>query len=387
VRKFWFLCVVLLLGYSTLSLRAQDVGVPESENGALQVTPVSALASAMADTSMMKYYGNPVRSIYVNQPAVGMVKVPDAQTQFGMGSATTIVAVIDTGIDPTHPALAGSIVPGYDFIHNTAGIPNEWLDLNATQVNALVGSASVPVSQKTVAATVSTSAVPILDQSTVVILDGGGSTMPGEFGHGTMVAGLIHLVAPGVKIMPIKAFGADGTATLPNVISAIKFAADNGARVINMSFSVSSSSTNLLKVINYAMSKGVVLIAASGNNGSVSPVYPAAYPPVIGVGSVNDCDLRSVFSNYGSMAARMSAPGEALITTYPGNNYAGVWGTSFSTALVSGAAALALQVTPQALNAASAIPSYGQPVDQDMGDIRLQIVDALTYLMKFPIQH
>jgi subtilisin family serine protease len=384
VRKFWLVCIVLLLGCAALPLCAQNFEVPESGQGALQVTPVSALSSLMADTSMMTYYGNPVRSIYVNQPAASIVKIPDAQAQFGIGCGTTIVAVIDTGIDPAHPALAGSIVPGYDFIRKTAGIPNEWLDLNPAQVNALGGSATVPVSQKTVAATVSSSAVPILDQSTVVILDGGGSTLPGEFGHGTMVAGLIHLVAPGVKIMPIKAFAANGTASVPDVISAIRFAVDNGAKVINMSFSVNSGNPNLQKAINYAASKGVVCVAASGNDGSSSPVYPAAYPPVIAVGSVNNNDMRSLFSNYGSMAARTSAPGEALITTFPGNNYAGVWGTSFSTALVSGAAALALQVSPKATNAASAIAEFGKPIDQDMGDMRLQILNALSYLMRVP---
>ncbi|MEO8660176.1 MAG: S8 family serine peptidase, partial [Bryobacteraceae bacterium] len=88
-------------------------------------------------------------------------------------------------------------------------------------------------------------------------------------------------------------------------------------------------------------------------------------------------DQRSLFSNYDSQAARTSAPGEALITTYPGNNYAGVWGTSFSTALVSGAVAMALQIDPSGANAAV---YHGQPISQDMGDTRLQILTGLSYL-------
>jgi subtilisin family serine protease len=384
VKKLLFLFLVLFFGCTTFALRAQEakeVEVPESDITSLQVTPVSALASALADTSTMTYYGNVVRSIYVNQPAAGIIRVSDAQAQYGIGSSSTIVAVIDTGIDPTHPALAGSIVPGYDFIRQTAGVPNEWLDLTPDQLNALAASAITPTQQKTVAATVSTSAVPILDQSTVVILDGGGNGLPSEFGHGTMVAGLIHLVAPGVKILPLKAFGADGTATLANVVSAIKVAADHGANVINMSFSVDTNNPYLKKVIAYAVSKGAVMVAASGNNGNHSPVYPAAYSRVIGVGSVDDYDVRSVFSNYGSQSARTSAPGEALITTYPGNNYAGVWGTSFSAALVSGAAALALQVAPAPSSAASAIPNAGKEINQGMGETRLQIMDVLNYLV------
>jgi thermitase len=330
----------------------------------------------MSDTSTISFHGTVVRSIYVNQPAASIIKVPDAQTQYGAG--TGIVAIIDTGIDPNHPALAGNIVPGYDFLRKTAGIPNEWLDLSSAQVATLAPTTSVPVSQKTVAAIVSSSAVPFLDQSTVVILDGGG-TLPAEFGHGTMVAGLIHLVAPGAKIMPLKAFQSNGTANLSDVEKAIRWAVNHGASVINMSFSVVTNDPKLQSAIQDAASKGVICVASSGNDGAVSAVYPAAYPTVIGVGSVNNYDLRSVFSNYGSMGARTSAPGEALITTYPGNNYAGVWGTSFSTALVSGAAAMALQVSTR--GAGNSL-YYGQPIDQNMGDTRLQILDALSALGK-----
>ena len=363
------------------ALSAGDVVVPEEEGGALQVTPVTALSAALADTRTATYYGATVRSIYVNQPAASIIGIPSALSQFGPGGG--VVAIIDTGIDPFHPALAGVLVPGYDFLRNVTGIPNEWLDLTPAQAAALAGSMSVPVSQKTMPVTVSTSAVPILDQSTVVILDGGGATLPGEFGHGTMVAGLVHLVAPAAKIMPLRAFSSSGTADAATVAAAILYAADHGANVVNMSFSVATNDPQLQSAIAYAASKGLILVASSGNDGSQNVVYPAGYPQVVGVGSVNNADLRSVFSNYDSMSARTSAPGEALITTYPGNNYAGVWGTSFSTALVSGAAAMVFHVSHRG----SASPIYaGKPIEQEMGDTRLMVPSAVSSALSPEVQ-
>ena len=128
---------------------------------------------------------------------------------------------------------------------------------------------------------------------------------------------------------------------------AIYYAVDQGATVISMSFSMSSPSPELQQALSYAASKRVVCVASAGNGGAERKTYPAAFSRVIGVGSVNARDLRSPLSNHGD-SAKTSAPGEAVITTYPGNNYAGVWGTSFATALVCGAAALMQHVRPGA---------------------------------------
>jgi subtilisin family serine protease len=90
----------------------------------------------------------------------------------------------------------------------------------------------------------------------------------------------------------------------------------------------------------------VATVASSGNDGLKTLVYPASYGGVQGVGSSTNTDLRSTFSNYGSGVVTFAAPGEGVITTYPGGNYAAGWGTSFSTPLFAGAAALVLQARP-----------------------------------------
>jgi subtilisin family serine protease len=224
------------------------------------------------------------------------------------------------------------------------------------------------------------STVAILDQSTVAILDS--RQLPSDFGHGTMVAGLIHLVAPTARIMPLKAFHADGSADLADIVRAIYYAVDNHAKVINMSFSSLTQSPSITAAMKYAWSHNVICVASVGNSGKKVMVYPAGDAGVIGVASTSDLDRRSAFSNYGG-AAKIAAPGEALITTYPGNNYAGVWGTSFSTALASGAVALFAQVWPQEHpdDAMDAL-EHGHQLDIDgLGDARLDVLSSLLYCL------
>jgi subtilisin family serine protease len=194
-----------------------------------------------------------------------------------------------------------------------------------------------------------------------------------------MVAGLVRLVAPTASIMPLRAFRADGTSSTFEILRAIYYAADNGANVINMSFSFPEPNSELQRALDYATARGVVAIASAGNTGNRVIVYPAAFPNVMGVASTTDQDTRSSFSNYGADLVTLVAPSEALITTYPGGNYAGVWGTSFSAALVSGAAALLRQVDP-ALDqaAAEAALSQAEPIDPELGAGRLDLVRALN---------
>jgi subtilisin family serine protease len=164
-----------------------------------------------------------------------------------------------------------------------------------------------------------------------------------------MVAGLIHLVAPTAKIMSLKAFGADGTANQSDVIRAIYYAVDHGATVINMSFELTQISDALMKAINYADRNGVICVASAGNEGISGLVYPAAYGNVISVGSVDQQSQQSSFTNFGPDLVRIAAPGEALVTTYPGNHYAAAWGTSFSCAIVAGAVVDLLSAVDQHL--------------------------------------
>jgi subtilisin family serine protease len=216
----------------------------------------------------------------------------------------------------------------------------------------------------------------ILDQSTTAILDQ--TKLPSDFGHGTMVAGLVHLVAPTAKIMPVKVFTGNGTATLGDIVAGIHWAVDHGADVINMSFSSSSGSKELKAAIDYATSKGVICVASAGNDGQDVEVYPAALN-VIGVGSTDDSMRRSSFSNYGSNVD-LAAPGEGDITLYPGGHYAAAWGTSFSAPLVAGSAALLVQIASNTNESqATQALSKATPIGQRLGAGELNALLACLY--------
>ena len=164
--------------------------------------------------------------------------------------------------------------PGFDFTRDAAGVPSEWGDLSES--TAAILEQTPPGSLRSVIINQSTAA--ILEQSTAAILEGSGADVPVAFGHGTMVAGLVHLVAPTARIMPLKAFRADGSSTLADILRAIYFAADNGARVINMSFSLREASDELIRALNYATSRGVICIASVGN-GEPRRSFSGRLPP------------------------------------------------------------------------------------------------------------
>jgi subtilisin family serine protease len=311
-----------------------NVVVPEASLTEAPYLPPMPVTTYVTDGHLVQLYGTSAWEGYVQQPAMFSTNASTIIQHNATGSG--IVAVIDTGIDPQNPILAPVLVPGYDFTRNVAGYASDLADLNQSTAAILEQStAAILESYQVVQLNQSTAA--ILEQSTAAILEA--NPLPSHFGHGTMVAGLIHLVAPTAKIMPLKAFNADGTADVSNIVRAIYYAADNGAKVINMSFELPQMSDALLKAVNYAARKGVICVASAGNDSQEALVYPAAYGNVIGVGSVNQQNQLSSFSNYGPDIVSVAAPGEALITTYPGNHYAAAWGTSFSSALVAGAAA------------------------------------------------
>jgi len=308
----------------------------------------AAILDGLPTPSTTPYYGSNVLGFYTSQPAATLIRLADTQTTFGtLGSG--IVAIIDTGIDPTHPVLANSIVAGdgYDFVHNRTGA-SEWSDLTKDVSKILANSSPIVTSKNTVAM-VSQSTAAILDQSTAAILDkylkDHHLHMPAAFGHGTMVAGVVHLVAPAAQIMPLKAFSGDGTANLSDILRAIYYAADHGAHVINMSFTLKTPSAELANAIDYADNANVICVAAAGNNYKVKVGNPANLPYVMGVASSSNIDLRSKFTSFGS-GVFVTAPGEGIVTTFPGQNYAEATGTSFSSPLVAGAAALTVQLKP-----------------------------------------
>ena len=305
---------------------------------------------------------------YLNQAALGLV----GGSTGNMGAGIT-VAVIDTAIDTSHAVLAGKLLDGVDCV-GSANCAGEVTSISNDPTVSLNQSTVIILDQSTVII-LDQSTVIILDQSTVIILDDNtalaiqGQQLPADFGHGTMVASLISAAAPNAKIMPIRAFNADGSSQLSDVVAAVMYAAEHGAQVINMSFDLDTSDPALSDAIAYATSKGAICVASTSNSGTNSTVFPAAYnspsQPVIGVGSVDSRSglFRSSFSGYGSQSVNVYAPGEGLIAAYPGNHFAIASGTSFATALASGVAAVVKSSTSSILGGyVSAITDTGSPV-------------------------
>src|SRR6185437_5040112 len=325
------------------------------------------LPTYLYDQTSVNYYGATVWNGYANQPAANITNVHKAQNTFNV-TGSGIVADIDTGVDPNHPALKSVLLPGYDFTRNQPG-GSEMTDLGGSTGSACNTCQAAFVNQHTAA---------MLDQHTAAMLDG---SPYAAFGHGTEVVGVIHLVAPTARIMPLKAFHPDGTGDLADILSAIYYAVQNHVNVINMSFNLTSSSPELTNAINYATSHNVICVASSGNDGKQEIVYPASLKGVMGVASTNDFDQRSTFSNYGNQVVWVAVPGENIVTTYPFGSYAATSGTSFSSPFVAGTAALILNLKPNAneSKAASAI-AHAHWIGYNMGNGRLDVYAALSSL-------
>jgi subtilisin family serine protease len=251
---------------------------------------------------------------------------------------------------------------------------------NTTNV-AQVNQSTVAVLDQSTVAVLDQWAPPVLDQSTVAVLDGPYAA----FGHGTMVMGIIHLVAPQARLLPLKAFRSDGTAYLSDILRALYYGVQNNANVINMSFDTTTSSTELKNALDYANQNGVICVASAGNDGQPAPphfVYPAALQSdVMGVASTSDLDGPSSFSNFGDAIVWVAAPGENIITTYPFGTYAAGSGTSFSAPFVSGTCALVLNLLPGANESAAATAvAHAVPVGPLMGNGRLDIIQTLQSL-------
>lgn len=354
------------------TLRSQP-GVRNAEFDALlkvMQSTAPAAPSGLWDLTPVNYFGTTVWHGYVAQPAGTIVRLPDMQSAFNATGAG-IVADIDTGIDPNHPVLQPVLLPGYDFIRNQP-IGSEMTDF----IGAL------PPPNSTNIAKVNQSTAAVLDQSTAAVLDTG--QQYAAFGHGTMVAGIIHLVAPTAQIMPLKAFQADGTGYLSDILRAVYFAVQNGANIINMSFSLPTYSGEMAKAAKFAVHHQVICVASAGNDGKEEMVYPAGLASVMGVGSTANDDTRSTFSNYGDELVWVAAPGEGVITTYPFGTYAAGWGTSFSTPMVSGAAALLLSIRANC-NESCAEKSVANavPLSSDLGNGRLDLYQAVSYVRRF----
>lgn len=254
-----------------------------------------------------------------------ILRLPEAW-QLTQGSREVVVAVIDTGVDADHPDLRRNLwfneaelggnplsdddrngflddVFGFDFVHNR------------------------------------------------------GSGLD-DHKHGTHVAGIIGAeinglgtvgVSPKVRIMPLKFLSADGVGDTANAIRAIHYAIDHGAHIISNSWGGGGYSRLLNEAIQRAVSRGILFVAAAGNesldNGAYA-TYPANYDNVISVASTDETDSLSPFSNYGSRAVTIAAPGSRIFSTVPNAGWAYLSGTSMATPQVSGALALALSLDP-----------------------------------------
>jgi subtilisin family serine protease len=328
----------------------QATVLPERASSALLNQSTTAILDQIRSHTLTTWFGQQVPQFYSTQPAASLIHLTNAQNDFGASGVGTVVAIIDTGIDPNHPLLSGSVVSGYDFTRNVAGIPNELADVSPAIAGVLTQSTTAILDQRNLAI-LNQSTTAILDQSTTAILDQSTTAildhLPEAFGHGTMVAGVIHLAAPKAELMPLKAFAANGTGQLSDILRAIYFAIDHGASVINMSFSLDSSSDELVKAIGLAQNKNVIAVASTGNTGLGTVNFPAALQKVIGVASVDNAGNRSAFSSFGT-GTWIAAPGEEVITAYPGGHYAAASGTSFSAPLITGGAALVKQFMPTA---------------------------------------
>jgi subtilisin family serine protease len=343
--------------------------VEPDQNLPMPLPPINSAPYGLTDTTPVSYFGSVVTHGFAAQPAGQIIRLTDAQNGFGV-TGSGIVAVIDTGVDIYHPVLSPVLLPGYDFTRNQAGA-SEWLDMPQLQSGTQSGTTtqqSGVVQQQSAA---------VLDQQSAAVLDG----QPcGAFGHGTMTSGLVHLAAPTAKILPLKAFSSSGTGYLSNIIAALYYAVQHKANIVNMSFDLSTPSPALSQAVSYANKANVVLVAAAGNEDTSVHVYPAAMSGyVMGIASTTDWDARSSFSNYGNADVWIAAPGEYVISTFPGGGYAAASGTSFSSPLVAGTAALLLNAK-SGLNqsqAASAL-SHARLLTSDLNHGRLDAYQAIS---------
>ncbi len=314
---------------------ASVAGAEEDTGFSLNSTTAPADLTSLVDAqTMTTFYGTHVLRAYADQPALDLIRASSVR---GISTGAAIkVAYIDTGVDPFHPALQPWLDPGVDLVANRTS--SEWDGLTQSMASLL---------DQSMASLLDPRFFFILDQSMASLLNGGGSTAaPLAFGHWTMVAGVIHAVAPEARLIPIKAFDVYGSTTTFTVIQAVNQAVALGADVINMSFSTTQSSDALKHAIDAAKNRGISVVASAGNDArDAVGYYPAAYGNIWGVAATDQNDRLASFSNYGGHIA-MTAPGTFIISTAPGGRYAAAWGTSFSAPMVTGAIAVVKSVRP-----------------------------------------
>jgi subtilisin family serine protease len=256
---------------------------------------------------------------FADQWGLEKMMVPEAWN-LTTGSSSVIVAILDTGIDANHPDLADRIVAGYDVVNGKAGIPED------------------------------------------------------DHGHGTEMAGIVAAKGQNgtgitginwnCRVLAVKVLDSNGVGSAADVAQGLIYAAEHGAQIVNMSFGGYGNSDLLNDTIQYVHQRNVVLVAAAGNEGTDSPVYPAAYPNVLAVTATGPEDQRwpgASFGNYLDLAA----PGVGILTTDFNGGYRFGTGTSHAAAMVAGVAALLKAKDARSSNAQ--IESRLQATAEDLG--------------------
>jgi subtilisin family serine protease len=309
---------------------------------------------------------------YQHQPAMLVIRSRNAQ-DYSKGRGV-VIADLNSRVDVGHPALIGHLTTGYDFV---AAKPSGATALNQSSASFMDESSGGFLHQSSASFMDQFSAT-LLNQSSSSFMDG---TNP-AYSHGTLCAGVIAVVAPESMIMPLRVFDDQGSADLFTISKAIRYAVQQGAQVINMSFGTLQNSKAIKNSINFALSNNVVLVASAGNNNTSTPQYPAAYPGVITASATDLFDKKASFSNYGSHVY-VSAPGVNIFSSYPGNYYSVVDGTSFSAPIIAGTAALIRSL--QTTGVAQDIAAGSQSIDADnpayagqLGHGRIDVLEAVT---------
>ncbi len=220
------------------------------------------------------------------------------------GRRDVIVAVIDTGVDYRHQALAPNMIAGFDFAGNDSDPNDETSNSNP----------------------------------------GHGTHCAGVVGASGLVDGGIVGMAPGVSIMPIRFLDARGSGDLNNGIKSIDYAIEKGASVISASWGASvprSQATALIEAVARADARGLIFVAAAANDGANNDnkdVFPANANTenMISVAASGESDSKPSWSNFGKRMVHIASPGEDIISTLPGNSYGSLSGTSMATPLVAG---------------------------------------------------
>src|SRR3989449_1102285 len=314
---------------------------------------------------------------YKAQPELQRIRTTAAQAK--SRGAGIVIADLNSSIDFAHPALAGHLTGGYDFVGARAGYAGTLNQADASFLDqadaSFLDQADTGFLDQADASFLDQADASFLDQRVVPV-----STIP-AYAHGTLCAGILAGVAPASKIKRLRVFGDAGHSAVFSVTKGIYYAVRNGARVINLSFGMSGSYTSIQNALAFAASNHVVVVASAGNQNKQTPQVPASVSSVISVASVNHTDVKASFSNYGS-TVYVDAPGVNIISAYPSGRYAMVSGTSFSAPMVAAEAALILSektvnarttIGSAVINISSQNPSYiGQ-----LGLGRINILNAV----------